>query len=208
MGKYSGPSCRLCRREGIKLFLKGTKCGTQKCPLSKKAYAPGQHGQLRTKLSDYGIQLREKQRVKRIYGVFENQFRLYFRRASRSKGVTGEMLLSLLERRLDNVIFRLGFAASRAHARQMVRHGHVLVNQKKVNIPSYCIKGDDAIQIKGKEAFIKAIKDTLELTKDRGMPEWLSRDEAGLSAKIARLPERQDVGFPVREQLIVELYSK
>lgn len=208
MAKYSGSVCRLCRREGEKLFLKGAKCSTEKCPMNKRNYAPGQHGQRRVKLSDYGMQLREKQKVKRIYGILEKQFRLYFKNAARTKGVTGEELLSLLERRLDNVVFRLGFASSRNHARQIVRHGHAIVNNKRVNIPSFSIKKEDSIQIKGKEAFVKNIKDTLDITKDRGLPEWLSRDESNLSGKILRLPQRSDIGFPVREQLIVELYSK
>ena len=176
--------------------------------MNKRNYAPGQHGQRRVKLSDYGMQLREKQKVKRIYGILEKQFRLYFKNAARTKGVTGEELLSLLERRLDNVVFRLGFASSRNHARQIVRHGHAIVNNKRVNIPSFSIKKEDSIQIKGKEAFVKNIKDTLDITKDRGLPEWLSRDESNLSGKILRLPQRSDIGFPVREQLIVELYSK
>jgi len=208
MAKYTGPSCRLCRRQGMKLFLKGTKCSTAKCPFNKRAYAPGQHGQARVKLSDYGIQLREKQKVKRIYGILEKQFRVYFQKASKAKGVTGETLLSLLERRLDNAVFRAGLAFSRAHAREIVRHRHITVNDRIVNIPSFWLKKGDVIKLRGKEKFLKSAKDTLEVTKDRGVAEWISLDSTNMQAAVTRLPERSDVGFPIQEQLIIELYSK
>ncbi|MCM8799851.1 MAG: 30S ribosomal protein S4 [Candidatus Omnitrophica bacterium] len=206
MARYTGPLCRLCRREGEKLFLKGTKCNTEKCPLTRRDYAPGQHGQNRVKLSNYGLQLREKQKVKRMYGILERQFRKYFAMAEKSKGITGRVLLQLLERRLDNVVYRLGFAVSRAQARQIVRHNFVLVNSKKVNIPSYLVKKDDSIQIK--DNGLKLIKDNLELTKEREVPGWLQLDKEKLQAKVLRLPEKEDIGFLIREQLIVELYSK
>jgi small subunit ribosomal protein S4 len=208
MGRYTGPVCRLCRRQGEKLFLKGTKCFTEKCPMAKRAYAPGQHGQRRVKFSNYGLQLREKQKVKRIYGVLEKQFRRYFDIAAKTKGVTGKILLQLLERRLDNVVFRLGLAASRSAARQIVRHNHIYVNSKRVNIPSYLIKKDDAIQVKGKDGAVKKIRENLEIAKDRGVPGWLELDATDLSAKVLRLPEKEDVQQTIQEQLIVELYSK
>jgi len=198
----------LCRREGVKLFLKGTRCNTDKCAVAKRAYAPGQHGQKRTKLSDYGIQLREKQKAKRIYGILEKQFRNYFFMAERSSGVTGEVLLQLLERRLDNVIFRLACATSRRSARQLVRHGSVLVNSKKVNIPSYLVKEGDAIEIKAKEKLKKKILDDIEFAKDRGVPAWLEADHAKLKGQVKRLPIKDDIGYEIQEQLIVELYSK
>jgi len=208
MAKYTSPSCRVCRRQGMKLFLKGTKCSTSKCTYNKRAFAPGQHGQARIKLSNYGLQLHEKQKVKHIYGVLEKQFRLYFKRASKAKGVTGQMLLSMLEQRLDNVVFRMGVAASRPAARQMIRHGHVKVNQRGVNVPSAQVKVNDAISIAGDDDYKKRIADTLELTKGRGIPSWIQFDAQKLTALISRLPQRDDVGYPVQEQLIVELYSK
>jgi len=192
----------------MKLFLKGTKCSTSKCTYNKRAFAPGQHGQARIKLSNYGLQLHEKQKVKHIYGVLEKQFRLYFKRASKAKGVTGQMLLSMLEQRLDNVVFRMGVAASRPAARQMIRHGHVKVNQRGVNVPSAQVKVNDAISIAGDDDYKKRIADTLELTKGRGIPSWIQFDAQKLTALISRLPQRDDVGYPVQEQLIVELYSK
>lgn len=209
MARYRGSSCKLCRREGAKLFLKGTRC-VGKCPFDKRSYSPGQHGQRqrRQKLSDYGVQLREKQKVKRIYGILERQFRLYFERASRSKGVTGEVLLQLLERRLDNVIFRLRFGTSRQEARQVVRHGFVKVNGKKVNIPSYCVSTGDVIEMKAKDKMVKKIKEGIELVKDRSVPKWLKADDENLKGEVVTLPVRDDVGFPIREQFIVELYSK
>ena len=208
MAHYCGPVCRLCRREGMKLFLKGTKCTTVKCPFEKRSFPPGAHGQARIKLSDYGVQLREKQKVKRLYGLFERQFRRTFRIASRSKGVTGQVLLSLLERRLDNFAYRMGWAVSRRQARQLVGHGHLEVNGRSVNIASFSVSPDDAIRIRGDEAFIKQIQERLEILKDRPIVSWVSRDPDGLSAKVLRVPERSDVGFPIREQMIVELYSK
>jgi len=209
MARQRKPFCKLCRREGVKLFLKGARCNTDKCAVTRRAYAPGQHGQKRTKLSDYGIQLREKQKAKKIYGLLERQFRHYFAIAERSKGVTGEVLLQLLERRLDNVIYRLPFATSRNSARQLVRHGSVCVNGRKVNIPSYLADVGDVIQIKTDEKTKKRIQDTAELTKDtRAVPAWLEPDYANLKGQIKRLPIKADIGYAIQEQLIVELYSK
>jgi small subunit ribosomal protein S4 len=208
MAKYQGAVCRLCRREGAKLFLKGSRCYTGKCAVSRREYAPGQHGQGRIKLSDYGLQLREKQKLKRIYCVLERQFRRYFKIAEKSKGVTGEILLQLLERRLDNVIQRAGFVPSGAEARQMVVHRHVKVNGRTVDIPSYSVKVGDSIKIAGKEKTIKRIKDSIESAKDRGLPKWMQADLNNLEAKIIKLPARDDIGFTIQEQLIVELYSK
>jgi len=209
MARYINAVCRLCRREGEKLFLKGTKCFNEKCPVSKRSYAPGQHGQnKRTKLSNYGIQLREKQKVKRMYGVLERQFRRYFEIASKTKGVTGKVLLQLLERRLDNVIFRLGLAISRPQGRQIVRHNQIYVNSKRVNIPSYLVNKDDVIQLKAKEKAILKIKENLEISKDRAVAGWLEFNPAELTAKVVRLPEKEDIQQQIQEQLIVELYSK
>ncbi|HQP91827.1 MAG TPA: 30S ribosomal protein S4 [Candidatus Omnitrophota bacterium] len=209
MGKYLGPSCRLCRRETMKLFLKGTRCYTEKCAVARRAFPPGQHGQSRsTKLSNYGLQLREKQKVKRIYGVMERQFRRYFAIAAKSKGVTGKVLLQELERRLDNVLLRLMFATTHMQARQIVRHGSVYVNNKRVNIPSFPVKQGDVIEIKGKEGVKKAIKANIELSKDRGLPAWLEADLENLKGTVLRLPDRDDIQMPIQEQLIVELYSK
>ena len=209
MARYINAVCRLCRREGEKLFLKGTKCSTEKCPVAKRAYAPGQHGESkRRKLSNYGLQLREKQKVKRIYGVLEKQFRRYFKIASKSKGVTGKVLLQLLERRLDNVVFRLGLAISRPQARQIVRHNQICVNSKRVNIPSYLINKDDAILVKTKDKAKAKIKENMELSKERSVPSWLEFNAAELGAKVIRLPEKEDIQQTIQEQLIVELYSK
>lgn len=209
MARQRKPLCKLCRREGTKLFLKGSRCNTDKCAVTRKAYAPGQHGQKRSKLSDYGIQLREKQKAKKIYGVLERQFKHYFSMAERSKGVTGEVLLQLLERRLDNVIYRLPFASSRQGARQLVRHGMVYVNDKKVNIPSYLVSEGDVIKVKSDEKLKKKIQDTAELTKDaRAIPAWLAADYADLKGGVKRLPIKADIGYAIQEQLIVELYSK
>ena len=210
MGRYIGPSCRLCRQEGAKLFLKGTRCNTEKCAFSRRSYAPGQHGRgRRGKLSDYGLQLREKQKVKRMYGLLERQFRRYFHEASRTKGVTGAMLLQFLERRLDTVVLRCGFATSLAQARQLVRYGHVSVNNHRVDIPSYLVKPAQKIQLKAtRETLTKQLRETVETTKDRAVPLWLSVDKEKLSAEIKHFPAREDVPFPVQEQLIVELYSK
>jgi len=208
MARYTGPVCRLCRREGEKLFLKGTRCETEKCGLTKRTYAPGQHGQLRVKLSNYGLQLREKQKVKRMYGILERQFRKYFNIAAKRKGVTGKVLLQLLERRIDNVIFRLGLAASRSEGRQLVRHNFIYVNSRRVNIPSYLIESLDTIQLRTKEKSLKAIRENLEMTKTREVPAWLQFDPQKLEAKVLRLPEKEDIPHQIQEQLIVELYSK
>ncbi|MCK4463832.1 MAG: 30S ribosomal protein S4 [Candidatus Omnitrophica bacterium] len=208
MARYTDASCKLCRRHGEKLFLKGTKCSTDKCPLARRPFPPGQHGKRRKKVSDYGVQVKEKQKVRRIYGVLERQFRHYFRMASRSKGVTGEMLLELLERRLDNTVYRLCFAFSRNHARQIVRSKLVRVNSRNVNIPSYLVKIGDKIEIKPKEKIEKLVRETKEILKDRPIPSWLKRESEELKAEVIGLPTREDVGFPVDENLIVELYSK
>ncbi len=209
MARYIGPVCRLCRREGMKLFLKGERCYTEKCAIEKRNLPPGQHGKLRkAKMVGYGIQLREKQRVKRIYGVLENQFRRYFEMADRTRGITGETLLQLLERRLDNVIYRLGLATSRAQARQLVRHGHFMVNGRKVDIPSYSVKAGDAITVRATSAQNASIVHAMEEVKGRGIPEWLMFDSGQLTGRIQSLPTRQQINLPVQEQLIVELYSK
>ena len=208
MARYLGPSCRICRRQGMKLFLKGTKCVTEKCPFQRRGYAPGQHGQARVRLSDYGLQLREKQKVKRMYGMLERQFRKVFREASRAKGVTGEKLLELLERRLDNVLFRLGFAASRKQARQIVQHGHARVAGRRVTIPSFIVRSGQAIELAGSEKFLQGIRDTRELTKERLLAPWLDRHPEEPRATVVAVPKRDDVQFPIQESLIVELYSK
>lgn len=208
MARYTRPSCRLCRREKIKLFLKGTKCETDKCPVSRRTYPPGQHGQLRKKESDYGLQLREKQRVKRMYGVLEKQFKHYFRIAERAKGVTGLTLLQLLERRLDNIVFRMNIATSRPQARQLVQHGFVYVNNKRADIPSYTVKVGDEVSVRVKEPVKKRLAETQEILKARAIPKWIELDSQNLKAKIAALPTKEDIGFPIQEQLIVELYSK
>ena len=208
MARYIGPVCRLCRREGMKLFLKGERCYTEKCAIEKRNLPPGQHGKARkAKLVGYGLQLREKQKVKRIYGVLENQFRRYFETAERTRGITGETLLQLLERRLDNVIYRLGLATSRPQARQLVRHGHVLVNGKKVDIPSYSVKVGDVLAVREGSRQNAAILHAVEEVKGRGVPEWLSL--AGeMEGKVVSVPTREQINLPVQEQLIVELYSK
>ncbi|GAB7141124.1 30S ribosomal protein S4 [Deferribacterales bacterium RsTz2092] len=209
MARYTGPSCKLCRREGSKLYLKGTRCYTEKCGLDKKAYAPGQHGKNQKKVSDYGVQLREKQKMKRLYGVLEGQFRKYFERATRSAGITGEILIQLLERRLDNVLYRSGFATSRKEARQLVRHDHVLVDGKKVNIPSYSIKSGQVVRIADASKKLQRISDAIEGADGRGVtPEWLLVSKDNFEANVSRLPERSDVGYDMQESLIVELYSK
>jgi len=208
MARYTGPVCRLCRREGEKLFLKGTKCQTGKCPITRRDYAPGQHRKLKAKLSDYGLQLREKQKVKRMYGLLERQFRKYFNIAAKTKGITGKVLLQLLERRLDNVIFRLGLGASRSESRQLVRHNFVYINSKRVNIPSFLVNKSDSVELKTKEKSLMAIRENLELTKQREVPGWLEFNRDKLEAKVLRLPEKEDIQQPIQEQLIVELYSK
>ncbi len=210
MARYTGAICRLCRRDQKKLFLKGTKCNSDKCPVGKRAFAPGQHGPTKTriKLSNYGLQLREKQKVKRIYGILEKQFRTYFALASKSKGVTGKVLLQILERRVDNVIFRMGLGMSRSHCRQIVRNNFVLVNNKRVNIPSFLVRAGDVVQIKAKEKNQQAFKDNLALTKDRSVPSWLEFNAGDFKATVVRLPEKNDIQQPIEEQLIVEFYSK
>ncbi|MCK5214923.1 MAG: 30S ribosomal protein S4 [Candidatus Omnitrophica bacterium] len=208
MARDTEASCRKCRREGEKLFLKGTRCQTHRCAFDRRTYAPGDHGTRRVKLSNYGLQLREKQKVKRIYGMLEKQFRLYFGKAVRNKGVTGSILLQMLERRLDNVIYQLGFATSRKQARQMVNHGLVCVNDHRVNIPSCLTKQHDEISLKTKSKTAKLLKENVEATEGRAVPEWLSSDKEHLKGKILRMPEREDIAFPVNEQLIVELYSR
>jgi small subunit ribosomal protein S4 len=210
MARYTDAVCRLCRRDQKKLFLKGTKCNTEKCPVAKRAFPPGQHGPLKTrmKLSNYALQLREKQKVKRIYGVLEQQFRRYFAIAAKSKGVTGKVLLQLLERRLDNVIYRMGVGQSRANARQIVRHNHVTVNGHRVNIPSFIVDTGAEVMVVGKEKARGKIKENLDFTKDRTVPRWLEFNPAQMAAKVVRLPEKSDIGQPIEEALIVEYYSK
>ena len=208
MARNTGPDCRQCRREGEKLFLKGSRCFTHKCAIERREYAPGQHGAKRAKLSNFGLQMREKQKVKRIYGLLEKQFRRYFARAARSEGVTGSMLLQFLERRLDNAIFQSGFATSRSEARQIVSHGFVYVNDQRVNIPSFLVKKDDNISVHVKEKGLKNIQENIEASNQRKTPQWLQVDQEHFKATIVRLPQREDVEFPVNEQLIVELYSR
>ena len=207
MARYIGESCRVCRREGEKLFLKGSRCYTDKCALARRAYAPGQHGQQKNNLKEYGLQLREKQKAKRFYGILERQFRKYFEIAFKIQGVTGENLLTLLETRLDNVVYRMGLADSRAQARQFVRHNHITVNGKKVNIPSYLVKVGDIIALKEKSRSISVIKEIVESNSVKA-PRWLEVDAANFSCKVIALPEREDVDLQVQEHLIVELYSK
>lgn len=208
MARYLGPSCRLCRREGLQLYLKGDRCYTDKCAIERRHYPPGQHGQRRSKLSDYGLQLREKQKVKRIYGVLEKQFRGYFEKAERQKGVTGTNLLVLLERRLDNVVYRLGFANSRAQARLMVRHGLVMVNGGKVTLPSFLVRKGDVIQVTEKRRNLPMIRDALEAVARRGLPAWIDLAKEEAKGSVIMLPTREDIAMPIQEHLIVELYSK
>jgi small subunit ribosomal protein S4 len=211
LARYTGAACRLCRREGIKLFLKGDRCLTDKCAIDKRNFVPGEHGKShfrRRQLIGYGQQLREKQKVKRMYGVLENQFRRYFRKAETRKGVTGEILLQLLESRLDNVAFRLGFASSRPQARQFVLHGHVLVNGKKVNIPSYQVKKGDEISVLQKSRKNPLILSAVEGIAGKGVPEWLSLDRENLTGQVMEIPSLDAIGVPIEVSLIVELYSK
>lgn len=209
MGKYTGSVCRLCRREGEKLFLKGSRCYTHRCAIERREYAPGQHGAAKkTKLSNFGLQLREKQKVKRIYGLQEKQFRNYFSQAAGMKGVTGHILLQFLERRLDNLIYRAGFATSRKQARQIVGHGYVFVNDHSINISSYSVKENDEITIRFKKKGEQNIKENIATSANRTAPAWLDIDADHFKAKVTRLPARDDIGFPVNEQLIVELYSR
>ena len=208
MARYTGPVCKLCRREGMKLFIKGDRCFGEKCAIERRNYPPGVHGQGRTKFSEYGNQLREKQKVKRMYGVLESQFHRYFREAERIKGITGENLLILLERRLDNMVYRLGFASSRSEARQLVRHNHFMINGKKVNIPSFLTKTEDSIQLKEKSRKIEKILDSLETVARRGIPSWLEYEKSSFTGTIKALPVREELTMPISENLIVELYSK
>lgn len=209
MARNIGAACRRCRRENLKLYLKGDRCYSDKCSFERRAFGPGQHGQSRfKKQSDYAIQLREKQKVKSMYGMLESQFRLYFKKADSQKGVTGENLLILLERRLDNTVFRIGFASSRNQARQIVRHNHILVNGKKVNIPSFQVSVDDVITLKEKSRANAAIKENLEAVVRRGVPSWLELDKDNFKATVKALPNREELTMPMQEQLIVELYSK
>jgi small subunit ribosomal protein S4 len=209
MARYTGPSCKLCRREKQKLFLKGTKCFTEKCPVERKNYAPGQHGlSRRTRVSDYSIQLREKQKVKRTYGVLETQFRNYFDLASRQKGRTGENLVKPLERRLDNIIYRAGLAPSRKAARQLILHKHFKINGKAVNVPSFLLRAGDTIQVKDKSKQVKIFHESMKRVKDDMLPGWLQVDKSALKSILLAIPERIDIPFNANEQLIVELYSK
>jgi small subunit ribosomal protein S4 len=208
MARYRDALCRLCRRESEKLYLKGDRCYTDKCAVDRRKYAPGMHGPRRRKLSDYGIQLREKQKVKQTYGVLERQFKRYFYMAEKRKGVTGANLLQLLESRLDNVVNRLGFASNRRQARQLILHGHFTVNGKRVTVPSYLIRTGDVVSPRESSAKLTAIQDSLARAEHRGFPVWIEMDVKGLKGKILHLPSREEVPLPVQEQLIIELYSK
>lgn len=208
MARYTGPVCRICRRENQKLFLKGERCLTEKCAFERRAYPPGQHGHGRIKFSEYALQLREKQKLKRLYGLVEKQFRAYFERAERMKGVTGSNLLSLLERRLDNVAYRMGLAVSRTQSRLVVRHGHLLVNGKRVDIPSFIVKKGDVVAVNEKSQKITTILASLESAKNRETPQWIEVDRASFKATVKDLPTREDVTIPVEERMVVELYSK
>ncbi len=209
MARYREPVCRLCRREGMKLFLKGQRCLTDKCAIEKRNFAPGQHGKSRRpKLVGYGLQLREKQKVRRFYGILEDQFRNYFEKAAAMRGITGENLLVMLERRLDNVVYRLGLASSRAGARQLVRHGHILVVGRKVNIPSFQVSPGQEIAVRERSRQMNSIQRAVDLTGSRSIPSWLELDRENLKGRVVALPKREDVNFPIQEQMIVELYSK
>lgn len=208
MARYRASVCRLCRREGLKLFLKGERCYTDKCAIERRNYPPGQHGQGRVKFSEYSLQLREKQKLKRMYRLLEGQFRRLFDKADRAKGITGESLMILLERRLDNMIYRLGFANSRAEARQLVRHGHFLVNGRKIDIPSALLKVGDVVTVRERSHKVVRIQEALELSQRRGVPEWLEVDRPNFTGRIRALPARSDLTMPINEKLVVELYSK
>jgi small subunit ribosomal protein S4 len=209
LARYTGAVCRLCRREGMKLFLKGPKCFSEKCPVEKRNFAPGQHGKDRkAKVVGYGLQLREKQKAKRIYFTLENQFRNYFEKAAKAKGVTGEALLQQLERRLDNVVFRMGFALARRQARQLVRHGHIAVNGRKVNIPSYQVNVGDEITVREKSRELPVLQQAKEFTSHQPTANWLEVDRENFKGRVTALPKREDINLPLNEQLIVELYSK
>jgi len=208
VARYTDSKCRLCRREGGKLFLKGEKCFTEKCPVEKRAYAPGQHGQRRTRVSDYGTQLREKQKLRRIYGVLERQFANYYAEAARHKGSTGEDLLRLLERRLDNVVYRMGFGVSRTEARQLVRHNGIQVNGKRVNLPSFQVRPNDVVEIAPKAREQLRVKASLEAAEQRGIPEWVEVDTKAMKGVFKRAPDRADLPSEINESLVVALYSK
>jgi len=208
LARYRDSVCRLCRRENLKMFLKGDRCYSEKCAFERRSYAPGQHGQGRGKRSEYGIQLREKQKVKWMYGLLESQFRGTFARADRLKGITGTNLLVLLERRLDNVVYRLGFANSRNQARQLVRHNHFLVNGRKVNIPSFIVKKGDTVSVKEKSQKVASVIESMEAVARRGVPQWLELEKSHYSGIVKSLPNREDLTMPIQEQLVVELYSK
>jgi small subunit ribosomal protein S4 len=198
----------VCRREGDKLFLKGDRCFTEKCSVERRKYPPGQHGQRRTKISDYGIQLREKQKTRKSYGLFEKQFRIYFHEAERRKGATGELLLQFLERRMDNAVFRMGFTINRREARQFITHGHFIVNGRSVSIPSYLVKAGDVIEVREKSRKIPTLADNMSRLENRGIPAWVEVDSASFKGKVLHIPSREEMQLPVQEQLIVELYSK
>jgi small subunit ribosomal protein S4 len=208
VARYIQADCRQCRRENLKLYLKGDRCYSDKCAVERKSYPPGQHGQGRAKFSNYGVQLREKQKVKRMYGLLEKQFRNFFEKAERQKGITGTNLLILLERRLDNLVYRLGFANSRSEARQLVGHSHISVNGKKVDIPSYLVKVGDVIELREKSRKIAKIGESLEAVARRGIPSWLELEKEQFRGRLAALPAREDLTMPIKEQLIVELFSK
>ncbi|MEC4676837.1 MAG: 30S ribosomal protein S4 [Nitrospirota bacterium] len=208
MARYTGSQCRICRRETEKLFLKGDRCFTEKCAVERRQYPPGQHGQRRSKLSEYGIQLREKQKVRKMYGVLERQFRNYFKSAEKRKGVTGEVLLQLLETRLDNMVCRMGFAPNRNSARQLVNHGHFLVNGKKVNIPSFSVRVGDLVEVRESSRNLALIGDSLSGIEQKGVPAWIEMDFQNFKGKLLQVPSRDDIQLPAQEQLIVELYSK
>jgi len=208
VARYIGALCRICRREGEKLFLKGDRCYTEKCAVERRKYPPGQHGQGFRKLSDYGLQLREKQKVRSIYGILEGQFRRYFYEAERKKGITGEVLLQLIESRLDTMVYRMGFAPNRRRARQLIRHGHILVNGREANLPSFAIKGGDLVEVKESSRDMPEIADSLSKSEHRGIPAWVEVDGVNLKGKVLHIPSRDEIQLPVQEQLIVELYSK
>jgi small subunit ribosomal protein S4 len=208
LARYTDSVCRLCRREGLKLFLKGERCYTDKCAIERRNYPPGEHGQGRSKFSEYAIQLREKQKVKRMYGLLEKQFRRYFTMAEKARGITGETLLLLLERRLDNMVYRMGFATSRAEARQLVRHGHFLIDGKKVDVPSYLLRPGQAVVVREKSRSVARIVEALEQAERRGVPDWLEVQRDAFTARVKALPTRADLTMPINEKLVVELYSK
>jgi small subunit ribosomal protein S4 len=208
LARYTDSVCRLCRREALKLFLKGERCYTDKCAIERRNYPPGDHGQGRHKFSEYAVQLREKQKVKRMYGLLEGQFRRYFEMAERSRGITGETLLQLLERRLDNMVYRMGFATSRAEGRQLVRHGHFSVNSRKVDVPSALLKPGDVVGVRERSRKVVRIQEALAQAEHRGAPDWLEVDREGFSGRVKALPKREELTMPINEKLIIELYSK